>query len=163
MYALAVLLLLGIGAMFGRVGQQNESKASAATLSSYETALSEAEKKADYWKEQYESSPTAETTAAPAPTTTAEPTTTEAPPPPTTEAPTPSFGAGTYLVNVDIPPGTYQSSGGSTCYWERLSGTSGEFDDIIANDLPAGQAIVTIEPTDVAFSSTGCGTWTLVP
>ena len=73
---------------------------------------------------------------------------------------TTSFGQGTFIVGTDMDPGTYQSSKGKSCYWERLSGFSGEFDDIIANDfLSGGRAIVTIEPGDVGFHSSRCGTW----
>lgn len=71
-----------------------------------------------------------------------------------------SFGAGMYLVGSDIQPGTYRSGGGDFCYWERLSGTGGSFSEIIANDFSDGPSIVTISPTDVAFDSSGCGTWT---
>lgn len=74
-------------------------------------------------------------------------------------APKKSFGDGTFLVNKDIEPGTYRTDGGSSCYYERLSGTSGSFDDIIANDNPRGQTVVTIVPSDVAFKSQRCGTW----
>lgn len=74
---------------------------------------------------------------------------------------------GLYVVAVDIVPGVYASAGPADeygCYWERLSGTSGEFDDIIANDfVDSGRMRVTIKPTDHAFNSQGCGTWTLVP
>ena len=71
-----------------------------------------------------------------------------------------SFGSGMYLVGSDIQPGTYRSGGGDFCYWERLSGTGGSFSEIIANDISDGPSIVTISPTDVAFDSSGCGTWT---
>lgn len=70
-----------------------------------------------------------------------------------------SFGAGTYLVGREITPGTYRASGHGGCYWERLSGLGGDFGDIIANDNPAGQAIVAISSSDKAFSSERCGTW----
>lgn len=73
-----------------------------------------------------------------------------------------SFGNGTFLVNSEIQPGTYKTEGGSSCYYERLSGTSGTFDDIIANENPDGQAIVTIASTDAAFKSQDCGTWNLI-
>jgi hypothetical protein len=83
------------------------------------------------------------------------------PPPPTAQV---TFGNGIKLVGSDIQPGTYYARSTESCYWERLSGLSGEFDDIIVNDITNGQLIVTIEPTDVAFdSSTRCGTWTLYP
>jgi hypothetical protein len=71
------------------------------------------------------------------------------------------FSDGTYIVGVDIAPGTWRSPGGDLCYWERLGGFSGEFGDIIANGVPGGQAIVTIASTDVGFSTSGCGEWNL--
>ena len=52
-----------------------------------------------------------------------------------------------------------RAPGGETCYWERLSGLSGTIDDVIANDLPSGQAVVEIAGDDVAFNSTDCGEW----
>lgn len=71
------------------------------------------------------------------------------------------FGDGTWVVGKDIEPGVYRSSGqGSWCYWERLSGLSGEFGDIIANGAPDGPAVVEIESSDAAFSSQGCKSWT---
>ena len=46
--------------------------------------------------------------------------------------------------------------------WERLSGVSGSMSDYLAGDVPTGQAIVEILPTDKAFKNSGCGTWELV-
>ena len=94
----------------------------------------------------------------------AEPT----PPPPTprpTATPQPSratyFGDGTWVVGSDIKAGTYRSSQtGSSCYWQRLSGFSGEFDDIIVNELTEAISVVEISSTDAGFSTEGCGTWT---
>lgn len=63
---------------------------------------------------------------------------------------------GTWLVGKDIKPGTYRATGG-TCYWERLSGTSGDFDDIIANGN--GPSTVTIKSGDNAFHSERCAPW----
>jgi hypothetical protein len=40
------------------------------------------------------------------------------------------FGAGTYLVGVDIAPGTYVTKAGSSCYWARLRGFTGDFNAI---------------------------------
>ncbi|WP_197413431.1 MULTISPECIES: hypothetical protein [unclassified Mycobacterium] len=68
-------------------------------------------------------------------------------------------GDGTYLVNKEVMPGTYRNSGASGCYWERLSGLSGTGSDIIANDNASGPAVVTIEASDVAFSTKRCGVW----
>ncbi len=88
----------------------------------------------------------------------AEPEPESAPPP--EEAPG-DFGDGTYQVGSDIQPGTYRTrEGTSGCYYARLGGFSGEFDDILANGNATGPAIVTIQPTDVGFESQRCGTWT---
>jgi hypothetical protein len=54
------------------------------------------------------------------------------------------FGPGTWEVGTEIPAGTYVTivpDGGifDSCYWARLSGFSGSFDDIITNEnLNAG-------------------------
>ena len=66
---------------------------------------------------------------------------------------------GKWVLDTHIEPGTYEAPGDDGCYWERLSGLSGTVDDVIANDLPEGQAIVEIDPTDVAFNSLSCGEW----
>lgn len=76
--------------------------------------------------------------------------------------PSASFGNGTWRVGEDIEPGTYRTDGASGCYWERLSGFSGEFGDIISNDFTSGPSTVTIQPSDAGFSSQGCGTWELM-
>ena len=73
------------------------------------------------------------------------------------------FGKGTWLVGDDIEPGLYrvviEGSGIlDSCYWARLSGLSGEFEDLIANDNAQGTAYVEIMATDVAFETT-CGPW----
>jgi hypothetical protein len=71
----------------------------------------------------------------------------------------PGFRDGTFLVGVDIQPGLYRTAGTTRCYWERLSGLSGDFGDILANGAPTGQAYVEILPTDTAFSTDDCGRW----
>ena len=71
------------------------------------------------------------------------------------------IGDGTFRVGSDIVPGTYHAANpGGYCYWARLSGTGGTLGEIIANDVAAGPAVVTIAATDAAFQSTGCGGWT---
>lgn len=71
-----------------------------------------------------------------------------------------AFGGGTKRVGVDIQPGTYRTRGSvSDCYWERLSGFSGDLDDIIANDFSSGYQVVKIKSTDKGFSSSRCGKW----
>ena len=88
--------------------------------------------------------------------------TVEPPPPPEPEGPKTTFGSGTYQVNIDIASGTYAAPGGSNCYWERLSGLSGDFDDIITNDwTQGGQVYVTIQASDMGFKTDGCGQWTV--
>ena len=62
---------------------------------------------------------------------------------------------GMYLIGRDIESGLYQGTGDS-CYWERLSGLGGTFDDIIANDGPDGQFYVEVKDTDLAFTLTRC-------
>ena len=73
-----------------------------------------------------------------------------------------TFGSGVQVVGDDIPPGVYRNFGFSDgCYWERLSGFSGEFEDIIANDFTDVGQIVEITNSDAGFNSTqACGTWT---
>lgn len=74
---------------------------------------------------------------------------------------------GTHLIGDDIPAGTYHTDGPDedgivpSCYWARLSGTSGEFDDIIANDNVEGSSVVTIEESDVAIELSGGCDWEL--
>ena len=81
--------------------------------------------------------------------------------------PASTFGGGTWLVNNEILPGRYQSTGPEPddfgCYWERRSSVRGDLDSIIANDNVEGPTVVDISASDFAFKSSGCGTWTLVP
>jgi len=57
-------------------------------------------------------------------------------------------------------PGTYRvRQPADSCYWARLSGFGGTLDEIVANYIGAGYAVVTISPTDVGFRSERCGTW----
>lgn len=77
------------------------------------------------------------------------------------DTPLSAIPEGKWVVGVHIEAGTYQAEGGDACYWERLSGVSGEFDDLLANDLPSGSAIVEISSSDYAFNSSGCGEWTM--
>jgi hypothetical protein len=79
-----------------------------------------------------------------------------------TTSPTAAVGDGTWQVVIDIAAGTWRSAGGTTCYWQRMKGFSGTFDDIIANDNTGPSTIVEIGASDKAFSSTRCGTWTKV-
>ncbi|MGY1631847.1 hypothetical protein ACI784_09100 [Geodermatophilus sp. SYSU D01186] len=69
------------------------------------------------------------------------------------------FDDGTYLVGSDIQPGLYRSAGGSFCMWKRLSAVSGDSDAVLAWEWSDGQAYAEVLPTDVAFSTDDCGTW----
>lgn len=71
-----------------------------------------------------------------------------------------SFGAGAYIVGTGMEPGTYRSSGGNNCYWERLRDFTGGMNSIIANGNTNNPTVVTITPTDDGFQSQSCGTWT---
>ncbi len=74
-----------------------------------------------------------------------------------------TFADGTYIVGTDIKPGTYRMrKSSSDCYYARLRGFSGTIDDIIANDITRGRAIITISARDKGFYSERCGTWTRV-
>ena len=67
----------------------------------------------------------------------------------------PSIPAGVYEVGSDIQPGVYRLHSDASCYWARLAGFSGGFDDLIANDATGGGFIVSIEPSDAGFEM-GC-------
>jgi len=73
-----------------------------------------------------------------------------------------TFADGMYIVGTDIAPGTYKNTASQGCYYARLLGFSNSTDDIIANNLTDGGAIVTIAASDKGFESTNCGTWTRI-
>jgi hypothetical protein len=79
-----------------------------------------------------------------------------------TASPTAPFGDGTYIVGVDISPGTWRAGGGGSCYWERRRGFGGSITDIIANNFGGGSQVVTIGPSDKGFQSKDCGVWTKI-
>lgn len=72
-------------------------------------------------------------------------------------------GDGTFVVGEEVTPGTYRTEGplkdGRSCYWARLMSTSGEAEDVIANQVSDGRTIVTIEPGDKAFETHYCKAW----
>lgn len=100
-------------------------------------------------------------------TTNANPSVATTAAPVTPVGPLTSFGDGIWQVGTlpsQIKPGTYKATVPDDswgCYWERAKGTSGEFQDIIANGLGERGApvIVTIVSSDKAFRSEDCGTW----
>lgn len=71
------------------------------------------------------------------------------------------FGSGQQRVDVDIPGGTYRNSDSRDgCYWVRVNGFGGTFEEINANGLVSGRTLVTVAPGDKGFTSQRCGTWT---
>jgi hypothetical protein len=71
----------------------------------------------------------------------------------------PSFGPGTFAVGAQVVPGRWRSDGGDLCYWERLAGLGGGLDELLDSAGVPGPTEVVLGPSDVAFSSFGCGTW----
>ncbi len=72
------------------------------------------------------------------------------------------FSDGVWRIGHDIPPGLYRVIPSGNCYWARLSGLSGNLDDIIANENTRDPTQVEIASTDAAFKSSGCGDWSKV-
>jgi hypothetical protein len=70
------------------------------------------------------------------------------------------FQQGTFLVGVDVSPGTWRASNPGECYWVRLRDFGGGTHSIRAN--ANGEGVVTIRSSDVGFHSTRCGTWTRI-
>jgi len=99
--------------------------------------------------------PSSTTTLPPEPTSTSVLTSTTLPPAPR------SFGDGTHIVGVDIQVGRYEAlEPGADCSWQRLSGFSGEYRDVLADGNPRYRAIVDVLADDAAMVTSGCGTWT---
>jgi hypothetical protein len=70
---------------------------------------------------------------------------------------------GIYLVGDEIKPGTWRSEGSDgACYWARLSGFTGEFDDVITNSFGGIGDVVQIQPEDAGFESSNCVPWVRV-
>ncbi|WP_125615951.1 hypothetical protein [Specibacter cremeus] len=71
-----------------------------------------------------------------------------------------TVGDGTWVVGVDIAPGTYRTTAdvGATCYWGiYASGSNGA--DIINNDIPGGGRPSVTLAAGQDFKSSRCGTW----
>ena len=88
------------------------------------------------------------------------------------QAPRDSFGEGTFIVGSEVLPGRYRAVSPEQCRWERLRGFGGLANDQLAmggggewDDGYSGApetaplTIVDIAPSDMGFSSEGCGTW----
>ena len=73
-----------------------------------------------------------------------------------------SITDGVWLVNAEVAPGLYAAPGGDSCYWARLEGFSGDFDDIIANGRGDERPVIEIGATDAGFETRRCGEWTRV-
>lgn len=66
---------------------------------------------------------------------------------------------GTYRVGIDILPGTYFGSGaGSSCYWETVSGFSGDFGAVMDNYFGSAWTIIDVPASAKGFTASGCGT-----
>lgn len=64
------------------------------------------------------------------------------------------------MVGLEVAPGTWRNSDSSGgCYWERTSGFSGEFAEIIDNEFTYDPSVVTIRSSDAGFTTEDCGTW----
>ena len=82
---------------------------------------------------------------------------------PPSASPSDPFGPGTWLVNEEIAPGLWQNSDSSEgCSWARLSRLDGEPSTITASGATQSLIVVEIIEADLAFDSTGCGTWTRI-
>jgi hypothetical protein len=72
---------------------------------------------------------------------------------------------GTYVVGKDIRPGLYLTlgaGGGGMCSWSRLSSIgSGDASNVIDRGESSDAQYVLIAPTDTAFETHGCQTWTM--
>lgn len=72
-------------------------------------------------------------------------------------------GDGQWIVGKQIRPGVYRSTAGTSCYWERLSGLSDRYADLIANGgYRRGPQLVEVKSTDFVFGSQGCKQWVKV-
>lgn len=83
-------------------------------------------------------------------------------------------GDGLYRVGIDIAPGIYQSAGpmdpAHDCSWQRLwhvaepGDTADPHKYIVASDSTRTRPVRTlIKPSDVAFETTNCGGWVMMP
>jgi hypothetical protein len=64
---------------------------------------------------------------------------------------------GVSRVGVSVQPGTYVTGPVDGCYWERQNSAGGIIDNYFTTG--ALRVEVTIQPTDYAFVSQDCGTW----
>lgn len=82
--------------------------------------------------------------------------------------PEPTVGDGVHRVGDDIDPGVYTTDGPDPdgivpmCYYARLSGLSGELDDVIANNNIEGSGTVEVSESDAALELSGGCEWELL-
>ena len=73
-----------------------------------------------------------------------------------------SFGRGSYVVGVDIAPGTYVAGPGSTCYWSRsVPDAQGRGATIVEDvfDRPDDGGHRVVLAVGERFTTSRCGTW----
>jgi hypothetical protein len=75
--------------------------------------------------------------------------------------PATTFGDGDWAVGPNIQPGRWTAPGGPDCTWARTRDFSHTPAGVVASDSPSGAVAVDVAPSDVGFSTTGCGTWTM--
>jgi hypothetical protein len=68
-------------------------------------------------------------------------------------------GTGIFEVGTDVQPGIYYGTSDGLGYWARLKNASGNFNAIIANANPTGQAVVEIKKSDGFFETNGIDEW----
>ena len=74
------------------------------------------------------------------------------------------FGDGIYRIHSKLAPGTYTIGApedASSCEWERLGNLQNADDQVLESGTWSDGLQVTIASSDVAFYTSGCGTWTL--
>ncbi len=73
-------------------------------------------------------------------------------------------GDGDWLIGTQVTAGIYRASSPAGCTWARQAGLSGQpTDPIDTSQLPSKLTLIDLRSSDAAFTSTGCGTWELVP
>lgn len=76
------------------------------------------------------------------------------------EEPATQFGDGSYLVGIDIAPGTYVADAGDEyCDWFRTAPFGDTSPDNSGGYVSKGRQIATIFPSDTGLYSRGCGDW----
>jgi hypothetical protein len=70
---------------------------------------------------------------------------------------------GDWDVARQMGAGRWQANAPGECYWERATGYTHVPGEIISNGAVAGgPVVVDVAPSDVRFTSEGCGAWTRI-